>query len=121
MAYVSHDEKRELSPAIKEVLKKHGLKGSISIYNHMTLVVTIKSGTIDFKADAINKEYWYNVNEYHIEKHYTGKAQTALLELKDAMNVGNYDHSDTMTDYFCVGRYIEINIGKWNKPYILTK
>ncbi|NCQ52017.1 hypothetical protein GW796_09005 [archaeon] len=118
MAYVSQDEKRKLSPIIKEVLKKHGLKGSISINNYTTLVVTIKSGTIDFKADAIHKEYWYNVNEYFIEKHYTGKAQKALLELRDAMNIGNYNNTHANLD---VGWYIEINLGTLNKSYILEK
>jgi hypothetical protein len=27
------------------------------------------------------------------------------------MNIGNYDKSDIMTDYF------NVNIGKWNKKY----
>jgi hypothetical protein len=33
------------------------------------------------------------------------------------MMVGNHDKSDVMTDYFNVGWYIDINIGKWDKPY----
>jgi hypothetical protein len=33
---------------------------------------------------------------------------------------GNYNNSDIMTDYFDVGWYIEINVGKWNKEYNLT-
>jgi len=43
-----------------------------------------------------------------------------LTELKDAMNVGNYDRSDMQSDYFDVGFYIDINVGNWDKPYILT-
>jgi len=26
-----------------------------------------------------------------------------------------------MTDYFNVGWYIDVNIGKWNKPYVIEK
>jgi hypothetical protein len=35
------------------------------------------------------------------------------------MNAGNWDKSDIQTDYFNVGWYIDVNIGKWNKPYTL--
>ncbi len=32
-----------------------------------------------------------------------------------------YDNSDIMTDYFDVAWYVDINIGKWNKPYKLVE
>jgi hypothetical protein len=35
------------------------------------------------------------------------------------MNAGNHNRSDAMTDYFDVGWYVDVNIGKWNQPYIL--
>ena len=31
------------------------------------------------------------------------------------MNVGNHDNSDPMTDYFDVGWYISVNLGRWDK------
>ena len=31
MAYISQDEKKKLAPAIKAVLKKYGVKGTIGI------------------------------------------------------------------------------------------
>ena len=40
-----------------------------------------------------------------------------LSEVIPAMNNGNHDNSDIQTDYFDVGWYIDVNIGKWNKPY----
>jgi hypothetical protein len=33
------------------------------------------------------------------------------------MNDGNFDKSDIQSDYFHVGWYVSVNIGKWNKPY----
>ena len=48
MAYISQQEKKELAPAIKAVLKKYGVKGSIAINHHSSLVVNIKSGVLDF-------------------------------------------------------------------------
>jgi hypothetical protein len=114
MAYMSQENKKTLAPAIKSVLKEYGMKGSIGVDNHSTLVVNLKEGHIDFgsKNDSVNP-HW-------IDKHYTGIAKQFLNELKDAMMTGNYNNSDIMTDYFDVGWYIEINVGKWNKEYNLT-
>ena len=116
MAYMSQERKRELAPQIKSVLNKYGLKGTLGVDNHSTLVLTIKSGKIDFLSNC--DDSYHQVNEYHIQKHYAGDAQKALSELKDAMMVGNHNNSDLMTDYFDVGWYISINIGKWDKPYV---
>ena len=30
-----------------------------------------------------------------------------------------YDNSDAMIDYFDTAFYVHINVGKWNKPYVL--
>jgi len=36
------------------------------------------------------------------------------------MNEGNHDNSDIMTDYFDVGWYISVRLGKWDKPYVVN-
>jgi hypothetical protein len=38
-----------------------------------------------------------------------------------SINKDWYDNSDAQTDYFEMAYYIEVNIGKWDKPYILAK
>ena len=119
MAYVSQKDKAELAPAIKKVLSKYGMKGSISIRHHSTLVVTLQSGAIDFK-DYSHGDGYIQVNTYHIDSHYTGKAKAFLNELLAAMKgPGWFDKSDSMTDYFHVKHYCDINVGKYNKPYFL--
>ena len=119
MAYVSQQDKKELAPAIKKVLSKYGMKGSISIRHHSTLVVTLQSGAIDF-GEYTHGDGYIQVNVYHIERHYKGKAQKFLTELLAAMKgPGWFDKSDSMTDYFHVKHYCDINVGKYNKPYFL--
>ncbi len=119
MAYVSQKDKAELAPAIKKVLSKYGMKGSISIRHHSTLVVTLQSGAIDF-GEYTHGDGYIQVNVYHIERHYKGKAQKFLTELLAAMKgPGWFDKSDSMTDYFHVKHYCDINVGKYNKPYFL--
>ena len=117
MAYISQDEKSKLSPAIKAILKKYDMKGSIGIRHHSTLFVNLSAGSIDFGAEYIQ------VNEHHIEtsERYDATAKAFLTELAAAMRGPDwYDRSDTMTDYFHVAHYVSINVGKWNKPYVCT-
>jgi hypothetical protein len=32
-----------------------------------------------------------------------------------------FDESDSMTDYFHTAFYTDINVGRWNKPYVHSK
>ncbi len=121
MAYVSQQDKAKLAPEIKKVLSKYGMKGSISIRHHSTLVVTLQSGAIDF-GEYTHGDGYIQVNVYHIERHYKGKAQKFLTELLAAMKGPDwFDKSDAMTDYFHRSHYTDINVGKWNKPYFLQE
>lgn len=52
MAYMNQERKAQLAPAINAVFKRYGVKGSISVHNHSTLVVTIKSATY------LNLNFW---------------------------------------------------------------
>ena len=131
MAYMSQEMKKQLAPRIKTVLKKYGMKGTISVRHYSTLVLNIKSGKLDVISnyiETVTPDHVVNgtlsVNPYWITSHYTGVVQQFLLELTAAMNgceeVHNHDNSDVMTDYFDVGWYISINIGQWDKPYQLA-
>jgi len=135
MAYMSQEHKKKLAPGIKAVLKHYGMKGSIAVNNHSTLVVNLKSGVIDFLEDAVagkwsdsyietmreRGDYNIQINPYWYHEHFKGKAKDFLHDLLTAMNIGNHDRSDIMTDYFDVGWYVDVNIGKWNKPYVVVK
>jgi len=127
MAYISQEKKKELAPKIKEVLKKHGVKGTISVSHHSNLVVRLKEGKIDLYGEKTSPNWCGShgsdsVNTYWINDHHTGKSRIFLNELKAAMNDGNWDKSDAMTDYFNVGWYSDIVVGNNSddKPYVYT-
>ena len=140
MAYFNQERKQERAPAIKAILKKYGVKGSLAVRNHMTFVLNIKSGKIDFienyiKTDenkhygnkmsvdqvaSIRKNCTLDVNPYWYQEHFDGKAKSFLKEVFTAMNSGNHDNSDVQTDYFDVGWYVDVNIGSWDKPYTVS-
>lgn len=137
MAYMNQECKARIANNVKAILKKHKLKGSLSVRHHSTLVLNIRSGTIDFITncnETCSNDYYQvsqgfqpvernhiNVNVYHYNKHFSGKARKCLTELVTAMNDGNWNKSDIETDYFNVGWYIDINIGRWDKPYVLEQ
>ena len=103
---------------------------------HSTLCLNLKSGPIDFIANSnkvcSNNHYqvasgfkpnthgYDQVNPYHFENHYDGIALEFMREVFAAMNEGNHDNSDIQSDYFNVGWYVAVNVGYWNKDYILT-
>ena len=123
MAYVSQELKAKIAPKVKAICKKYGVKASLAVRNHSTLVLNIKSGKVDFINDYGNSEdarkFGIQVNPYWYKDHFIGEAYHFLSEVIPAMNAGNWDKSDIQTDYFNVGWYIGVNIGKWNKPYVL--
>lgn len=137
MAFISQEEKTKLSPAIKAICKKYGLKGSLSIKHHSTLVLTISAGQIDFisnyndcikvKCDREHKSFtpaekYIQVNPYWFREHFAGRAKEFFEEVVPAMKGQDwFDNSDSQTDYFHVKHYFDINIGRWNKPYVLSK
>ena len=130
MAYMSQENKAKLAPAIKAVLKKYGVSGSLAVDNHSTLVLNIKSSKIDFIGNynetcgsRSNGDRFtpatgsIQINPYWFHEHFSGKAKKFLTEVLATMNVGNWDRSDIQSDYFDVGFYVNVNIGKWNKPF----
>ena len=125
MAYVSQELKAKLAPKIKAICKKHGVKASLAVRHHSTLVLNIKSGKIDFYSDlateGASRKSNIQVNPYWYHSHFTGASKEFLSEVIPAMNNGNHDNSDIQTDYFDVGWYVDVNVGKWNQPYTLEK
>ena len=136
MAFMNQEKKKQLAPAIKAVLKKYGMKGTIGVRHHSSLVVNIKAGALDLIGDANEHgklmaerrghtyypETSIQVNPYYCDEWAIDKTIANFYkELKAAMKGTQwYDNSDAMTDYFDTAYYMDINVGQWDKPYELT-
>ena len=135
MAYMSQEKKAKIAPVVKAVLAKYKVKGSLSVHHHTALTLTIKSGPIDFIGNfnrvagsrpggfrnGESAKDSLQINEYWYHEHFDGVAKDFLKEVIDAMNDGNHDNSDIQTDYFDVGWYIDVRIGRsWIDPYSYT-
>ena len=115
MAYMSQDHKKQIAPVVKNILKQYGLKGSLSVRHHSTLVLTISKGSFEIEQDHAS------VNVHWIDTHYQNqpKIKECLTQLVAAMKGPEYfDKSDIMSDYFHCSHYVDIQFGKCNKPYI---
>jgi hypothetical protein len=142
MAYVSQEMKKQIATKIKPIMEKYGIKGSLSVDNHSTIVLTLKSGKIDFvenfiktdadsysgrkmeasQVDYVRNKQYIDVNPYWFQEHFSGSAKNFLAEAFRALkSAGWYDNSDTMVDHFDIAYYVDVKVGKWNKPYLLTK
>ena len=134
MAYMNQERKSKIAQALKPILAKYGVKGSLSVRNHSTIVLTLKSGAIDFIGNSNrvcgsnfyqvqrgfkpNTSGYDQINPYWFHEHYDGVAKDFLTEAMQALKSADwYDESDAQVDYFNTAYYVDINIGKWNKPY----
>lgn len=134
MAYMSQEKKKVIKANLDKVLKGTGVKYSLSVRNHSTIVCTIKSAPIDFignynSFNIDNPKYaayggfrpakdYLDVNPYWYHEHFSGKAKDILGKIIDALkSAGHYDHSDAQVDYFDCAYYYNVQIGKWKKPF----
>ena len=138
MAYMNQERKAKIAANLKPILKKYGIKGSLRVRSHMAIVLTLKSGPIDFIANSNrvcgsdhyqvsrgfrpNTSGYDQINPYWFQDHYDGLAKDFLTEAFKALkSAGWYDRSDAQTDYFDTAYYYDINVGTWDKPYVVSK
>lgn len=144
MAYMSQERKKTISTALKPILAKYKIKGTLSVHHHSTINLTILESHLDFignyeevlrgnhyrMSQACNQSLGDEVvfdfknleitHSFQIE-HFNGVCASFLKEVREAINLGNHDRSDSQTDYFDVGWYSSIRIGRWDTPYKLTQ
>jgi len=141
MAYMNQEKKKAIAPNIKAVLKKYGMKGTIGVRNHMSLVVNIKEGKLDLLGSAQKhndmvaerrgqQSYpvgtYLQVNEHHAANWSREAGDNKIADFYDELiaamkGAGWYNNSDAMIDYFDIAYYIDINVGQWDKPYNLKE
>ena len=129
MAYISKDEKNAKALELRALGKKYNVTVTVARDNYSTIVLNISRGKIDFFEDyqwetgffTEDGNSYLTVNHFYLKDQFkTGSKSLEFLEKAYLiLNAGNHNNSDAMTDYFDVGFYISINIGKFQKPYIL--
>jgi len=113
MAYINAEKSKQIRENLKrEFSSKDGWSFSVSIANYMKLYVKILKAPIDFGVEKYQSVYYKSIDRY-----FKGEAATALNRIAEICNEGNFDHSDSMSDYFHVGWYFDLTIGDYEKPF----
>lgn len=140
MAYVTQEVITKARTALKALNKEYGVKATFSGKGDSALYLTIAEGKIDFlnnycetvKAnriqhdtqqviDWVKREEHVSVNQYYLDSSFSGIALEYLEKAKAIMYADHWDKSDIQSDYFNCAYYVNMNIGRWNKPYKLVK
>lgn len=115
MPYISSDVVKEIRKEIKLTFPK--IKFSVTRENHSSVVVAIMESEIDFGFN------YKQLNHYHLENN--GLSSEAIEIIKKILTIINSKQEQKElvydSDYGSVPTfYINIHVGKWDKPYKKT-
>jgi len=110
MAYITTEAVKEIRNELKKEFPN--IKFSVVRDNYSSVDVSIMQSDLEFGFD------YKQINHYHLDSY---PHKEILEKIKEICNRNNFDKSDSMTDYFHVGYYFHLSVGKWDKPYICKK
>ena len=120
MAYVTTQQVKQTREALKLAFPDFKFMVRKSHAGGSSINVSIMSGPLDF-GDIRDGA---SVNQYWVESHYADYLVPFLEAVIKVIKFGTdrqwYDRSDAMTDYFDTAFYLDVEIGRWGKPYIKT-
>ena len=118
---ISKEVKAELRnefPEYKWSVRKESFSGGFSI--NVTIVSgpenPIATGETYAQLGKVIEDYFsgkYSSNGYEL----TNNGKELIERVWEIINKDNYNNSDHMTDYFSVGYYTHLDLGKRNKPF----
>jgi hypothetical protein len=136
MAYVTTEIITKARASMKVLNKEYGMKSALSGKGSSTLRLCILEGCIDFVDNYwdVNQFkdtghlYQENIrlsaniktNHFHLHRSFSKESLVYLEKAKAILKDDHWDESDAMIDYFSCSFYIDIEIGKWDKPYKLV-
>lgn len=125
---------KEIAQQVRSQLKKEFPKCKFSVtteYFSMGQAMKVALMAAPFEATQDGKNY-AQLNKYVLRQDdnygdyncngalLTQEAWETMKRVDEIANGDNYDNSDITIDYFDVNYYCDINIGKWDKPFICT-
>jgi hypothetical protein len=136
----------DITTIIRGYMKVHypNCKFSVTKRHHSSISISLMTAPFDvFSTPDVDKipmsrcgdtisimDHWASlptkgnlgVNHYYIADSFmlTDKAKDLFTNIVNFVKSFNYDDSDAMTDYFDTNFYLDVSIGKWDKPFIRT-
>ena len=120
MAYVTTTQVKQTREALKLAFPDFKFMVRRATGGRSSINVSIMSGPLDFD----NPQGGKTVNPYHVGTHYEPHVIPFLEAVIKVIKYGTerqwYDKSDAMTDYFDTAFYLDVEMGRWEKPYQKT-
>lgn len=110
MAYISTQEVKEIRNELKATFPQ--IKFSVTRENYSSVNVYIMEAPLKF-----TERDYEQLNPYYLDRY---SNNDVLEKIKEICNRNNYNRSDSQSDYFDVGHYFNLSVGKWDKPFKLT-
>lgn len=123
MAYMNQETKKIIKSELDKVVPSD-MKYSLRVLNNSHIIMTVTKGSVDFyknyngNCTSVNEPL--KINQYWTDKYFTGATLELINKIIKALNVKNWNRSDVQTDYFGVGYYVDLQVGSYDKPYILN-
>lgn len=128
MAFITTEQVKERRQAIKEAFPaKLGWKFSVVRDNYSSIEVHVLEAPIELRnfdyesrfGERLSKDSYFSARPG--SDRLTDIGNEVFKTLWDICYKGNFDKSDSMTDYFHVGWYQNIHVGKWNKGFKVSE
>ena len=133
MAYIDTKDVKAIREALKAEFGKD-FKFSVTRNHYSGVRIAIMSGVANFydgELDTTDKysgrvyefDGYAQINHYHL--HYYGAYQTLLEKISEIAHTAPglaggkkyFCEDDVMSDYFSRAYYVNIHVGRWDKPY----
>jgi len=132
MAYMNQEMKQVIAANLKPVLSKYKIKGTLSIRDYSSIILTLQSGAVNFRRDYIKDkknedsifyhkapsfddlgEMWHSRHE-----DFTGASREFLKQAREALeSAGWYDKTHSEIDVFDTAYYVIIRLKPYGKDY----
>lgn len=118
MAYVAHELIEQARVSLKEAYPaKKGWKFSVTGRNTSSLNIKVMKAPESAKLP----ELIMDINQYWIQENaekagWSPEFVKLAEKLSEIAHAGHWDKSEIQTDYFHCSHYINIGVGKWNRP-----
>jgi len=117
MPYITKEEVKEKRNLLKKALPEYKL--SVRCLHYSVIDVSIMEGPVDLMPDSIEKHQ--QINHFHIDSNWKDYPETlrVLNLINTIADNGNYIAS-VDGDYGNIPSfYVHINIGKWDREYVI--
>lgn len=131
MAHMSQEHKKRIAEKLKTFMPE-GWKYSLSVSNSTSIVMTIRKAPVDLigilhentlrRTQGVTKEQLdshYDLNPFKAANYFKlhPDLEGLFAKIVEALNLDNYNNSDSQRDHIDVGHYVGLKIGRWNKPF----